>query len=128
MTSNLFAHILNNALDAALQFRQNGFGRTVVVHQIPAEHGARERRLGLGRFNDRNNLVLLQGFGCIIVITVLGMDPVSLELNKTRTCHNSATDAALTLMAHPIAIYVIFDAAFVVMRASELPESFIGWR
>ncbi len=90
---DLLALILDKALDAALQLLQNGFGQTVVVHQILAEHGARERRRGLDSFNDRNNLVVLQSFGSIIVMTVIVMEPVYLELNKILTCHNSATDA-----------------------------------
>ncbi len=105
-----------------------GFGQTVLVHQIPAEHGTRERRRCLGCFNNQNNLVVLQSFGSIIVMTVLVMEPVLLELNKIQTSHNQATDAALTLMAHLRTIYVIFDAAFVGMLASELPKSFVSWK
>ena len=88
LLGDLLAHILDNALDAALQLRRNGFCRTVVVQQIPAEHGARQCRRGLGCFVNRNNLVVLQFLGTIIIMTVLIMKPVSLELNKTRTGHN----------------------------------------
>ncbi len=84
LLGGLLAHIEDNALDAALKLRRNGFRWTVVVHHIPAEHGARQRRRDLGRFkfNDRNNLVVLQFFGAIIIMTVLIMVPVFLELNN----------------------------------------------
>ena len=62
---------------------------------------------GLGSFDNRSNLVALQFFGTIIVMTVLIMEPVSLELNKILTSHNSATDLAQTPMGHRTAIYVI---------------------
>ena len=52
LMGDLLSNILDNALDAALQLRRNGFRRTLVVHQIPAEHGAGQCRRGLGRFND----------------------------------------------------------------------------
>ena len=86
---DLLSNILDNALDAALQLRQNGFRRTFVVHQIPAEHGARQCRRGLGRFMNRNNLVVPQFFGTIFIMTVLIMQPVApwlsdLQMNTTR--------------------------------------------
>jgi hypothetical protein len=71
--------------------------RTVVVQQIPAEHGTRQCRRGLGSFMNRNNLSVLQFFGTIIIMTVLIMEPVPLELNdKIQSGHKSATDIALT--------------------------------
>ncbi len=121
LLGDLLAHILINALDAALHLLQNGFRLTVVVHQIPAEHGARQCRRSLGRSYDRNNLVVLQFLGTIIVMSVLIMEPVSLELNKILPSHNSATNLAPIPMAHWTAIYVINDAASVCMCASELP-------
>ena len=54
-------------------------------------------------------------------MTVLIMEPVSLELNIIMKGHNSETDLATTLMAHRTPINVIFDAASVGMRAPELP-------
>jgi len=59
-------------------------------------------------------------------MTVLIMEPVPLELNKIRTCHKSATDLALTPMAHRTAIYLIFDAASVHMIEGELPVASVG--
>ncbi len=59
-------------------------------------------------------------------MTVLILEPVSLELNKIRTSHNSATEAALAPIAHRTAIHVISDAAVVRMRAPHLPKSFVG--
>ena len=103
-----------------------GFRLTVVVQQIPLEHGTRQCRRGLGRFMNRNNLVVLQFFETIIIMTVLIMEPVSLQLNKILNCHNWATDLALTLMAHRTAIYIIFDAASVHMIARELPVASVG--
>ncbi len=100
--------------------------QTIVVHQNPAEYCTRERRRCLGCFNDRNNLVVLQNFGTIIVMTVLILEPVLLELNKIRTGHNSATNSALTAIAHWTAIHVICDATFVSMLESELPKSFVS--
>jgi hypothetical protein len=128
LLGDLLAHILGNALDAALRLQRNGFRQTVVVHQIPAEHGDRQRRRCLGSFNDQNNLVVLQFFGTIIIMTVLIMEPAALELNKILTCHNSATDPAQIPMAHLTVIYVILDAASVLMIASELPEPYVGWK
>ena len=61
-------------------------------------------------------------------MTVLIMKPMALELNKIRTCHNSATDLAQTPMAHRTAIYVVFDAASVSMVAPELPVPYVGWK
>ena len=61
-------------------------------------------------------------------MTVLSMKPMSLELNKIRTCHNSATDLAQTPMAHRTAIYVVFDAASVSMVAPELPVPYVDWK
>jgi hypothetical protein len=55
------------------------------------------------------------------------MEPVSLELNKIRTGHNSETDLASALMAHWTKIKVVSDVAFVGMRAPKLPKSFVGW-
>ncbi len=52
LMGDLLSNILHNALDAALQLLRNGFRQTFVVHQVPAEHGARQCRRGLGRFND----------------------------------------------------------------------------
>jgi hypothetical protein len=49
---DLLAHILDNALDAALQYLRTGFGLTVVVHHIPAELAARQIRCGLGSVNN----------------------------------------------------------------------------
>ncbi len=66
-------HIDDNALDTELKLRLNGFCQTIVVHQIPAEHGARQCRSGLVRFNDQNNLVVNQVFGAMIFMTVLIM-------------------------------------------------------
>ncbi len=61
----------------------------------------------VGCFVNRNNLVVLQFFGTIIIMTVLIMEPVPLELNKIRTCHKAATDLALTPIAHRSEIYLI---------------------
>ncbi len=63
-------------------------------------------------------------------MTVLIMEPVSLELNKIQNGHNSATDLAqtVTLMAHRTARYIILDGASVLMVAPELPEPYVGWR
>jgi hypothetical protein len=79
-------------------------------------------------FNNRNNLVVLQFLGTIMIMTVLIMEPVSLELNKILTGHNSAADLAHTPMAHQTAIYVISDAVSVRMVAPELPEPHISWK
>ncbi len=57
-------------------------------------------------------------------MTVLVTEPVLLELNKIRSGHNSATNAALTPIAHRTAIYNICDAVFVCMCVSELLKSF----
>jgi hypothetical protein len=54
-------------------------------------------------------------FGAIIVMTVLIVEPVSLELNKIRTGHNLATDLTLTQMEHQTTIYVINDVESVLM-------------
>ena len=59
-------------------------------------------------------------------MTVLIMEPVPRELNKIKTCHNAATNLALTPMAHRTAIYFIFDAASVHMIARELPVASVG--
>ncbi len=127
LLGDLLAHILDNALDAALQLRRNGFCRTFVAQQIPAENGARQCRRGLGCFVNRNNLVvLLQVFGTIIIMIVLIMEPVPLELNKIRTCHKAATDLALTPMAHRTATYLIFDAASVHMIEGEFSVASVG--
>ncbi len=61
-------------------------------------------------------------------MTVLIMKPMSLQLNKIRTFHNSATDLAQTPMAHRTAIYVVFDTASVSMVAPELPVPYVGWK
>jgi hypothetical protein len=42
LLGDLLEHILDDALDAALQLLQNGFRWTFVVQQIPAEHGTRQ--------------------------------------------------------------------------------------
>ncbi len=47
LLGDLLEHILDDALDAALQLLQNGFRWTFVVQQIPAEHGTRQWRSGL---------------------------------------------------------------------------------
>ena len=39
-------------------------------------------------------------FGFVLVVTILIMEPVSLELNKIRTGHNSETDLATAPMAN----------------------------
>ncbi len=54
----------------------------------------------------KTNLVVLQFLGTIIIMTVLIMEPVSLELNKIGTSHNLATDLAQTPIAHRTAAYV----------------------
>ena len=118
---HILAGRVHAALDASLQFHRNGLGRTVVVKQIPAEHGAGKRRRCLDGLDHRNNLVVGQIFGLIVVMAVLIMEPVSLELNKIGTDHNSKTDLATAPTAQRTTINVISDAAFVGMRARELP-------
>ncbi len=97
-----------------------------MVHQVSAEYCAGESRRYLGRFDDRTNLVVLQCFGTVNVMTVLIiMEPALLELNVIRTSHNTATNATLTLIVHRTVIHVICDAAFVGMQASELFQNLL---
>ena len=62
-----------------------------------------------------------QFFGLIVVMAVPIMEPVSLELNIIGTGHNSETDLATALTAQRTTINVISNAAFVSMKARELP-------
>ena len=121
LLGELLADSVHAALNASLQFHRNGLGRTVVVTQIPAEHGAGKLRHSLDGLHHLNNLVVLQFFGLIVVMAALFIEPVSLELNKIGTGHNSETDLATAPTAQRTAINVIFGAAFVGMRAPELP-------
>ena len=82
LLGELLADRVHAVLDASLQFHRNGLGRTVVVTQIPAEHGAGKRRRSLDGLNHRNNLVVGPFFGFIVIMAVPIMEPVSLELNK----------------------------------------------
>ncbi len=74
------------------------------------------------KFLSYDTLHIIDRVMCIIIMTVLVVQPVVLELNKIRAGHKSATDLALTLMEHLTAIYVILDAASVLMIAPQLPE------
>ena len=121
LLGELLALGVHAALEASLQFHQNSLGRTVVVTQIPAELRAGEGRRSLDGLDHRNNLVVCQFFGLIVVMAVPIMEPVSLELNKIGTGHNSETDLATAPTAQRTAINVIFGAAFVGVTAPELP-------
>ena len=123
LLGQLLADSVHAALDASLEFHRNGLGRTVVVTQISAQRGTGKGWRSLGGLHNRNNLVVLQFLGAIIVVAVPIMEPVSLELNKIGTGHNSETDLATAPIAQRTTINVISDAAFVGMRATELPGS-----
>ena len=123
LLGELLADRVHAALDSSLQFHRNGLDRTVVVTQIPAEHRAGEGRRSLDGLDHRNNLLVCQFFGFIVVMAAQIMEPVSLELNKIGTCHNSETDMATVPTAQRTTINVISDAAFVGMIARELPAS-----
>ena len=121
LLGELLALGVHAALDASLQFHRNSLGRTAVVTQIPAEHRAGEGRHSLDGLDHRNNLLVCQFFGFIVVMAVQIMEPVSLELYKTGTGHNSHTDRATAPTAQRTAINVVFGAAFVGVTAPELP-------
>ena len=121
LLGELLADGVHAALDASLQFHRNSLGRTVVVTQIPADHRAGEGRRSLDGLDQGYNLLVCQFFGLIVVMAVPIMEPVSLELNKIGTGHNSETDLATAPIAQRTTINVISDAAFVGMTAPELP-------
>ena len=123
MLGHFLADRVHAALDASLQLHWNGLGRTVVVAQIPAEHGFGKGRRSLGGLHHRNILLVCQFFGLIVVMAVPIMEPASLELNKIRTCHNSQTDVATASTAQRTTINVEFDVAFVDMIANKFPWS-----
>ena len=120
------ADTVHAALDASLEFHRNGLGRTVVIHLISAEHSAGKSWRGLGRLHHCNYLLVSQFFGTIVVMAVPVMEPASLELNEIVTSHNSHTVLATGPTAQRTTINVVFDSAFVCMRARELPSSKIG--
>ncbi len=102
------------------------FCRTVVVHQILAEHGARQCRRGLGCFNDRANLVVLQSLSwssCRWPGCSLKSGDSGLVTTQQLTSHRHR-------MAHWTAIYIISDAASVRMVPPKLPElePHFGWK
>ena len=121
LLGELLALGVHAALDASLQFHRNSLGRTVVITQIPAELRAGEGRRSLDGLDHRNNLLVCQFFGFIVVMAVHIMEPVSLELNEIGTSHNSETDLAIAPIAQRTTIDVISDAAFVGMTAPKLP-------
>ena len=128
LLGELLADRVHAVLNASLELHWKGLGRNPVVTQISAEHGAGKGRRSLGGLNHRNNLVVLQFFGFIVVMAVLIMEPVSLELNKIRTGHNSHTDLTTATTAQRTPINTKSDAAFVgmrliIMRAPELSGS-----
>ena len=77
------------------------------------EHCARKRRRSFDGFYHRNNVVIRQFFGSILVMTVLIMEPVSLQLKKISAGHYSETDLAPAPIAHRTTIHVISDIASV---------------
>ena len=127
LLGQLLADIVHAALDASLEFHRNGLGRTVVVTQISAQRGTGKGWRSLGGLHNRNNLVVLQFLGAIIVVAVPIMEPVSLELNKIWTNRDSHTILATGPIAQRTTIKVKSDTAFFGMRARELPSSKVGF-
>ena len=71
LLGQFLADRVHTALDASLEFHRYGLGRTPVVTQISAKHGTGKGWRSLGGLHHRNNLLVGQFLGTIVVMAVL---------------------------------------------------------